>query len=131
MFHCALPATMECFYPSRTTFIEEYFRDQICISIHYRAWSGDVCRAEPRIFSNLVNGGVIHFRGAVVSDPCEISARPQQLSMSCPENNRMQTRVLSYSDALNGQSAYPNLASVSMKYLNPEKSLAIVQIDYR
>ena len=85
----------------------------------------------PAFSATLVNGGVIHFRGAIVSDPCEISARHQQLSMSCPENNRMQTRVLSYSDALNGQSAYPNLASVSMKYLNPEKSLAIVQIDYR
>lgn len=85
----------------------------------------------PAFSATYANGGVIHFHGAVVSDPCEISARPQQLSMSCPENNRMQTRVLSFTDALNGQSAYPNLASVSMKYINPEKSLAIVQVDYR
>jgi len=85
----------------------------------------------PAFSATVVNGGVIHFRGAIVADPCEISARHQQLSISCPENNRMQTRVLSYSEALNGQSAYPNLASVSMKYLNPEKSLAIVQVEYR
>ncbi|BBS39773.1 TPA: type 1 fimbrial protein [Enterobacter asburiae] len=85
----------------------------------------------PAFSETLVNGGVIHFHGAIVSNPCEITARPQQLSMSCPENNRMQTRVLSYADALNGQSAYPDLASVSMKYINPEKSLAIVQVDYR
>lgn len=85
----------------------------------------------PAFSATSVNGGVIHFRGAIVSNPCEVSSRPEQLSMSCPENNRMQTRVLSYTDALNGQSAYPNLASVSMKYLNPEKSLAIVQVEYR
>ncbi|WP_417315337.1 type 1 fimbrial protein [Enterobacter sp.] len=85
----------------------------------------------PAFAATTVPGGVIHFRGAIVSDPCEISSGANHLVMACPENNRMQARTVSYNDALNGRSAYPNLASVSMKYMNPEKSLAVVQVDYR
>lgn len=85
----------------------------------------------PVFSATTVPGGVIHFRGAIVSDPCEISSGANHLVMSCPENNRMQTRTVSFTDALNGHSAYPNLASVSMKYINPEKSLAVVQVVYR
>jgi type 1 fimbria pilin len=61
----------------------------------------------PALFGNLVNGGVIHFRGAIVADPCEVTARPQQFAMSCPDNNRMQTRVVSYEEALNGRVLTP------------------------
>lgn len=85
----------------------------------------------PAFSATTVAGGVIHFRGAIVSDPCDISAKSNNLVMSCPENNRMQSRTVSYTDALNGRSAYPHLANVSMKYINPEKTLAVVQVDYR
>ena len=85
----------------------------------------------PAYSATVVNGGVIHFRGAIVADPCEVTAQHNQLAMSCPENNRMQTRMVSYDDALNGRNAYPGMASISMKYLNPQKTLAVVQVDYR
>ncbi|MEH0885751.1 type 1 fimbrial protein [Enterobacter sp. UNJFSC 003] len=85
----------------------------------------------PVYSATVVNGGVIHFRGAIVADPCVLTPQRQQIAMSCPENNRMQTRMVSYDDALNGRNGYPEMASISMTYLNPQKTLAVVQVDYR
>jgi type 1 fimbria pilin len=85
----------------------------------------------PAFAATVVDGGVIHFRGAIVADPCEISPQQGQLSVSCPDNNRMQTHRVSYEDALNGHNAFSSLTNISMKYLNPEKTLAVVQVDYR
>ncbi|HGP4138938.1 TPA: type 1 fimbrial protein, partial [Enterobacter roggenkampii] len=52
-------------------------------------------------------------------------------AMSCPDNNRMQTRMVSYEEALNGKVSDSDLVSLRMKYLNPEKTLAVVEIQYR
>ena len=51
--------------------------------------------------------------------------------MSCPDNNRMQTRMVSYEEALSGKVSDSNVATLNMKYLNPEKTLAVVEIQYR
>ncbi|HFK5732704.1 TPA: type 1 fimbrial protein [Enterobacter sichuanensis] len=85
----------------------------------------------PAYSTTIVDGGVIHFRGAIVADPCEVTAQQRQFAMSCPDNNRMQTRMVSYEEALNGKVADSNLATLHMKYLNPEKNLAVVEIQYR
>lgn len=85
----------------------------------------------PVYSATIVNGGVIHFRGAIVADPCEVTPKQRQFAMSCPENNRMHTRMVSYEEALNGNAPNSNLASLRMKYLNPEKTLAVVEIEYR
>ncbi|EMN1408683.1 MULTISPECIES: type 1 fimbrial protein [Enterobacter cloacae complex] len=85
----------------------------------------------PAYSATIAEGGVIHFRGAIVADPCEVTPQQRQLALSCPEKNRMQTRTISYDDALNGKSTASSLATVNMTYLNPEKTLAVVQIQYR
>ncbi|AJB70553.1 type 1 fimbrial protein [Enterobacter hormaechei] len=85
----------------------------------------------PAYSATLVNGGVIHFRGAVVADPCEVTPRHQQFAISCPKNNRMETHTISYDEALRGHRTQSDLAAVTMKYLNEKKTLAVVQVDYR
>ncbi|WP_376708891.1 type 1 fimbrial protein [Enterobacter roggenkampii] len=85
----------------------------------------------PVYSATIVNGGVIHFRGAIVADPCEVTPQQRQFAMSCPDNNRMQTRMVSYEEALNGKVSDSDLVSLRMKYLNPEKTLAVVEIQYR
>ena len=85
----------------------------------------------PAFAATVVNGGVIHFRGAIVEDPCEISPAQNQFALTCPHQGHMQTTQVSYRDALRGNNPYPNIATVSMKYINPEKTLGVVQIDYR
>lgn len=76
----------------------------------------------PAYSATVVDGGVIHFRGAIVADPCEVTPQKQQFAMSCPDNNRMQTRMVSYEEALNGKVSDSNVATLNMKYLNPEKN---------
>ncbi|WP_431635154.1 type 1 fimbrial protein [Enterobacter ludwigii] len=85
----------------------------------------------PAFSATTVDGGVIHFRGAIVADPCVVTPHHDAFAMTCPDNNRMQTRRVSYEDVLNGQVNDSSLATLSMKYLNPEKTLAVVQIQYR
>lgn len=81
--------------------------------------------------ATVVPGGVIHFRGAIVEDPCEVTPRQQNFTLTCPGEGKRATREISYPAALKGENSFPNVATVSMKYLNPEKSLAVMQIDYR
>lgn len=99
----------------------------------YYFWSGTdpVLFFFSGLFSNYKNGGVIHFRGAVVADPCEVTPRHRQFAISCPENNRMKTHTISYDEALRGHHPHSALAAVTMKYLNEKKTLAVVQVDYR
>ena len=85
----------------------------------------------PAFSATVVNGGVIHFRGMIVENPCEITPQKQKFALSCPKDGQMQTTQVSYQDAISGRNVNPDTARVSMKYLNPEKSLAVVQIDYR
>ena len=81
--------------------------------------------------AETVNGGVIHFTGMIVEDPCIVSPQQNQFALTCPHEGKMQTTQVSYKNALKGQNPYPHMATVSMKYINPQKSLAVVQIDYR
>ena len=123
---------MERFYPSRTIFIEEYIHVTKYIAQLASGFSLLVSLFVIPVFAaTVVEGGVIHFRGAIVADPCEVTAQTRQFALSCPENNRIHTRMVSYEDALNGHVTDTSLATLSMKYLNPEKTLAVVQIQYR
>ncbi|MDK9357153.1 type 1 fimbrial protein [Lelliottia sp. V106_10] len=85
----------------------------------------------PALAATTVNGGVIHFRGAIVEDPCVISPQHNQFALSCPHEGRVQTTQVSYGEALRGRNPYPDVATVSMKYINSEKTLAVVQVNYR
>ncbi|URO00783.1 type 1 fimbrial protein [Leclercia adecarboxylata] len=76
-------------------------------------------------------GNVIHITGRIVEDPCNISPGAHRLSITCPQNNTMATQQVSYQDVLAGNVPASDRATVSMKYINPQKSLAIVQVDYR
>jgi P pilus assembly protein, pilin FimA len=74
---------------------------------------------------------VLYFTGSIVEDPCNITPASHNISVTCPQNKKQQTQQISYSDAVYGRVAIPDRATLSMKYLNPEKTLAIVQVDYR
>ncbi len=74
---------------------------------------------------------VLYITGSIVEDPCDISPSSRAISVTCPQNKKMPTQQVSYSDALYGKATITDLATIRMKYLNPEKSLAIVQVDYR
>jgi len=80
--------------------------------------------------SSPVAANVIHFTGEIVEPPCTVSPDAHRLSVSCPHNNSMSTQQVNYKEALSGTVNAADRATISMKYLNPEKSLAVVQVDY-
>lgn len=79
----------------------------------------------------VCTANVIHFIGRIVEDPCTVTPDGRALTVSCPQNNKMSVQQVSYKDALEGRVNAADLATVSMRYINPEKSLAIVQVVYR
>jgi type 1 fimbria pilin len=81
--------------------------------------------------STNAQGGVIHFVGAIVEDPCNVTTRAQQISMSCYRDGKMRTSNVSYQQAMTGKPVNNDAATVSMRYLNVQKTLGIVTVDYR
>lgn len=81
--------------------------------------------------SSQTQGGVIHFVGAIVEDPCNIGASSRQISMSCYRNGQVQTSTISYEQAVSGKPVNNEAATVSMRYLNSQKTLGIITVDYR
>lgn len=73
-------------------------------------------------------GGIIHFQGAIVEGGCDYRSDAQRLMLSCPQGQQVETKQFSLDD-INGQS-FASLAKVEMRYLDPERSKAIVVISY-
>ncbi|SKC22608.1 hypothetical protein SAMN05216168_4645 [Kosakonia radicincitans] len=73
-------------------------------------------------------GGIIHFQGAIVEGGCDYRTHSQQLELSCPQGQKVETQQFSLRD-IAGQS-FASLAKVEMHYLDPEHSKAIVVISY-
>jgi type 1 fimbria pilin len=72
---------MKRVYPSRTIFIEEYYNDHYFAQLVSGLGLIVSAFSLPAFSATVVNGGVIHFRGAIVADPCEVT--PQQNSLRC------------------------------------------------
>lgn len=76
-------------------------------------------------------GGVIHFTGQIVEPPCEVSQMQQRLAMSCDNEGRMQTRYYSPQEMLKAPQHFRQIAAVDLHYLDEQKKLAVMSIDYR
>ncbi|ADO48990.1 fimbrial protein domain-containing protein [[Enterobacter] lignolyticus] len=76
-------------------------------------------------------GGVIHFVGQIVEDPCDIATSSQAVSLRCMRNGKVSTTAISYQQAEAGTAMSNNIASISMHYLNPQHTLATVIVDYK
>lgn len=76
-------------------------------------------------------GGVIHFSGQIVEPPCEVSRVQQRLAMSCYKEGRTQTRYYSPQEMLKAPQHFTQILAVNLRYLNEQKTLAVMSIDYR
>lgn len=75
--------------------------------------------------------GVIRIVGSIVDDPCTVSSQAQHLSMECYRSGHKQTSTLSYQQVAAGKMVSNDTASLSMRYLNSQKTLGIVTVDYK
>lgn len=81
--------------------------------------------------SSQAQGGVIHFVGAIVEDPCNIGIGGQHIALSCYRDGQVHTSTVSYHQATAGERVNNDTATVSMRYLNSQKTLGIVTVEYR
>ncbi|ENR8888966.1 TPA: type 1 fimbrial protein [Citrobacter koseri] len=79
----------------------------------------------------ITTGGVIHFRGQIVEPPCEVSARQQNIDMTCVNNGQMKTNRFTLQQVTTAPQSLRQIASVRINYLDPQQRLAIMSIEYQ
>jgi len=80
--------------------------------------------------SAVAAGGSLSFSGTVIQDPCLVIPGNTQFAVSCIDKGSVQTQPISVQQATRGHVALPGVADVSLTYVNPQKSLAVVLVDY-
>ena len=71
------------------------------------------------IAGSTVQGGVIHFYGQIVEPACDVSTQSSPVEMNCPQNG-----------SIPGNVKNAQIASVKEQYLDKQKKLAVMNIEY-
>lgn len=77
------------------------------------------------------SGGVIHFRGQIVEPPCEVTNNSREIAVTCQREGKTMTLYRSLGHTAQQDIAHELFDATSLKYLNPERTLAIYTIQYR
>lgn len=100
-----------------------------------RIFSASFCTlsffALPAAAQQISSGGVIHFRGAIVEAPCDVSTRPQQIELSCIRNGSTRNTLYNHQQVTTAPQNVQQIATVKMHYLNEQKNMAILNIEYK
>ncbi|VUS75713.1 type 1 fimbrial protein [Klebsiella grimontii] len=72
--------------------------------------------------------GVIHFYGRVVEAPCQLNTIKDQIIMDCPKADAIK---ISAQQLEKGNIHNENIRSAQLRYINPQRTLAILDVDYR
>lgn len=77
------------------------------------------------------SGGTIYFNGRVVEPLCDTTtnARQQTLEMRCYRNGRTSLETWPLA-SLTGTGVQSSLASMDIRYLDPQRKLAILTVSY-
>ena len=85
----------------------------------------------PAMATQILPGGVIHFRGAIVEAPCDVNTRQQQIELSCMRDGTMSNSLYDLQQVTTAPQSVQQIATVKMDYLNEHKSMAILNIEYK
>ena len=80
---------------------------------------------------SAAQGGIISFRGEIVEPPCEFSAVQADVEMTCMQNGPVHTKLYSSKGFMSGVQKNLQIAAVKMQYLNEQKTLAVMSIEYK
>lgn len=79
----------------------------------------------------ITPGGIIHFRGAIVESPCDVSSQQQQIEVSCIRDGKLRSSRYNTQQITMAPESLQQIASMRMQYLNEQKNLAILNIEYK
>lgn len=75
-------------------------------------------------------GGVIHFYGQIVEPACDVSTQSSPVEMNCPQNGSVPGKTYSSKALMSGNVKNAQIASVKVQYLDKQKKLAVMNIEY-
>lgn len=85
----------------------------------------------PATAQQITPGGIIHFRGAIVESPCDVSSQQQQIEVSCIRDGKLRSSRYNTQQITMAPESLQQIASMRMQYLNEQKNLAILNIEYK
>ncbi|MGU9865155.1 MULTISPECIES: hypothetical protein [Kluyvera] len=81
--------------------------------------------------SHAASDGIIHFTGQIVESPCDYQANARQVSVSCFEEGKARVKTVNVRDLFQGRKLTNAKTTASLQWVNPEKSLAILTVEYQ
>lgn len=85
----------------------------------------------PTMAQQITTGGVIHFRGAIVESPCDVNTQQQQIELSCMRDGTTRNSLYNQQQLATTSQNVQQIATVKMHYLNEQKNMAILNIEYK
>ena len=82
------------------------------------------------IAGSTAQGGVIHFYGQIVEPACDVSTQSTPVEMNCRSEERRPGRTYSSKALMSGNVKNAQIASVKVQYLDKQKKLAVMNIEY-
>lgn len=78
-----------------------------------------------------VQGGVIHFHGTIVEPSCDVYTHAENIDLTCLREGKKQVHRIDLRQAPALPRDIQSIATVRLHYLNAQKSLAVMNIEYR
>ncbi|VEB98843.1 Uncharacterised protein [Cedecea lapagei] len=81
-------------------------------------------------FSQAASSGIIHFRGEIVEGGCQWAPASANVAMTCSEKGKLITQTVAL-NSLDGVTLHnDSTLQTNVRYLNPQHTLAILQVTY-
>ncbi|HAU5680131.1 TPA: type 1 fimbrial protein [Citrobacter freundii] len=85
----------------------------------------------PAMAQQITTGGIIHFRGAIVESPCDVNTQQQQIELTCMRDGTTRNSLYNQQQLARTSQNVQQIATVKMHYLNEQKNMAILNIEYK
>ncbi len=70
------------------------------------------------------------FYGQIVEPACDVSTQSSPVEMNCPQNGSVPRKTYSSKALMSGNVKNVQIASVKVQYLDKQKKLAVMNIEY-
>ncbi|MDU6442275.1 MAG: hypothetical protein E6559_20700 [Pantoea sp.] len=85
---------------------------------------------DPAFAAPLTSAGSVTFSGAIVQDPCQLTPSASRITFACQDDNGVHTQQIGIQQVARGNVILPGVDHLSLIYLDPQKSKAVVRVDY-
>ncbi|MFU0445095.1 hypothetical protein ACMZZG_06340 [Pseudocitrobacter faecalis] len=76
-------------------------------------------------------GGVIHFRGQIVEGGCAVKPSTDNVNVSCYRDGNHHQSTIPVTSLSHGETQHLRDATLNMKWLNKQKTLAVISVQYQ